>query len=155
MPIPESEGKVWPAVFAEQFLSTPPPYFGTNIFDVLTVNWEAVLKKSAFSTRGGQRGRGPVASLCRTRRWSAKARDLDQLLSQRNTSRQRDDTDFWWGHVEVDGVLQFDRELPMVLHDGATVSGALSSCAGALAHGSAVGSIRWNWMLPMRLVSSW
>ena len=43
MPIPASEGRVWPAVFAEQFFSTPAPYFGTNIFDVLTVNWEAVL----------------------------------------------------------------------------------------------------------------
>ena len=44
MPIPVSDRKAWAVVFAEQFTSTPPPYFGTNIFDVLTVNWEPVLK---------------------------------------------------------------------------------------------------------------
>jgi len=43
MPIPASERKAWAVVSAEQFASTPAPYYGVNIFDVLTVNWEAVL----------------------------------------------------------------------------------------------------------------
>ncbi len=43
MPIPASERKAWAVVFAEQFASTPAPYFGTNIFDVLAVNWEPLL----------------------------------------------------------------------------------------------------------------
>ena len=43
MPIPASERKAWAVVFAEQFTSTPAPYFGVNIFDVLTVNWEPLL----------------------------------------------------------------------------------------------------------------
>ncbi len=43
MPIPASERKVWAVVFAEQLASTPAPYFGVNIFDVLAVNWEPLL----------------------------------------------------------------------------------------------------------------
>ena len=44
MPIPAAEGKSWGIVFGEEFANTPGPYFGVNIFDVLHVNWEALLK---------------------------------------------------------------------------------------------------------------
>ena len=44
MPIPVSERNGWAVVFAEQFASTPAPYYGVNIFDVLTVNWEPLLE---------------------------------------------------------------------------------------------------------------
>jgi hypothetical protein len=43
MPIPVAERKSWGVVFGEEFSNTPAPYFGVNIFDVLTSNWEPVV----------------------------------------------------------------------------------------------------------------
>jgi hypothetical protein len=44
MPIPESECRAWPGLFAHEFAATPAPYYGVNIYDVNEENWDAFLE---------------------------------------------------------------------------------------------------------------
>lgn len=43
MPLPKSEIDSWSAIQNLEFMTTPAPYYGVNIYDVRTENWEALI----------------------------------------------------------------------------------------------------------------